>query len=26
VRGTTQRYVEAAKRICGIDLSGSVAG
>ena len=26
VRGTTQRYVEAARRICGIDLSGTVAG
>jgi phosphoribosylaminoimidazole-succinocarboxamide synthase len=25
VRGTTQRYVEAARRICGIDLSGTVA-
>ena len=26
VRGTTQRYVEAARRICGIDLTGIVPG
>jgi phosphoribosylaminoimidazole-succinocarboxamide synthase len=26
VRGTTERYVEAARRICGIDLSGTIAG
>jgi phosphoribosylaminoimidazole-succinocarboxamide synthase len=26
VSGTTQRYVEAARRICGIDLSAVVAG
>jgi phosphoribosylaminoimidazole-succinocarboxamide synthase len=25
VRGTTQRYVEAAKRICGIEIEGVVA-
>jgi phosphoribosylaminoimidazole-succinocarboxamide synthase len=26
VRGTTERYVEAARRICGIDLTGVVTG
>jgi phosphoribosylaminoimidazole-succinocarboxamide synthase len=26
VRGTTQRYVEAARRICGIDLTGMIPG
>ncbi len=26
VRGTTERYVEAARRICGIDLTGMIPG
>jgi phosphoribosylaminoimidazole-succinocarboxamide synthase len=26
VRGTTERYVEAARRICGIDLAETIAG
>ena len=26
VKGTTERYVEAARRICGIDLTEMVAG
>jgi phosphoribosylaminoimidazole-succinocarboxamide synthase len=26
VRGTTERYVEAARRICGVDLTGMIPG
>ncbi len=26
VKGTTERYVEAARRICGIDLSETIGG